>query len=377
MKISICDSLAAVPAAQWDTLAAADHNPFLRHAFLAGLERHGCVGERWGWRPRHLLAHEDGRLVGALPLYRKDNSYGELVFDWSWADAYQRAGLAYYPKLVSAIPYTPATGPRLLLAPDAPHDLAEHLLHAALEQTRQLGGSSLHVLFPDAAQTAFLQANGLLRRTGTQFHWFNRGYRDFDDFLDGFKAEKRKKLKRERRRVAEQGVTLELREGRDIDEVHWAAFHSFYRSTFDKRGGYATLSEEFFRSLGELMPEQVVLVLARHSGRYVAGALSFRGSDTLYGRHWGCEAEFNSLHFEACYYLGLEYCIRHGLQRFEPGAQGEHKVARGFEPVPTWSTHWLAHAGFSAAVAKYLAHEEAATETYMRELSDHLPYRKT
>lgn len=377
MKISICDSLAAVPAAQWDTLAAADHNPFLRHAFLAGLERHGCVGERWGWRPRHLLAHEDGRLVGALPLYRKDNSYGELVFDWSWADAYQRAGLAYYPKLVSAIPYTPATGPRLLLAPDAPHDLAEHLLHAALEQTRQLGGSSLHVLFPDAAQTAFLQANGLLRRTGTQFHWFNRGYRDFDDFLDGFKAEKRKKLKRERRRVAEQGVTLELREGRDIDEVHWAAFHSFYRSTFDKRGGYATLSEEFFRSLGELMPEQVVLVLARHSGRYVAGALSFRGSDTLYGRHWGCEAEFNSLHFEACYYLGLEYCIRHGLQRFEPGAQGEHKVARGFEPVPTWSAHWLAHTGFSAAVAKYLAHEEAATETYMRELSDHLPYRKT
>ncbi|MGE0081691.1 MAG: GNAT family N-acetyltransferase [Thiohalomonadaceae bacterium] len=377
MKIAVCHSLAAVPAAQWDALAVPARHPFLRHAFLHGLERHGCVGERWGWLPRHLLAWEGERLVGALPLYLKDNSYGELVFDWAWADAYQRAGLAYYPKLVSAVPYTPTTGPRLLLAADAPADTGERLLQEALEQTRAAGCSSLHVLFPDERQAAFLQTHGLLRRTGTQFHWFNRGYRDFDDFLDTFTAEKRKKLKRERRRVVEQGVTLEVREGRDIDEAHWAAFHRFYRSTFDKRGGYATLTEDFFRALGETMPEQVVLVLARHAGRYVAGALSFRSSDTLYGRHWGCEAEFNSLHFEACYYLGLEYCIRHGLQRFEPGAQGEHKVARGFEPVPTWSAHWLAHAGFSEAVARYLAHEEAATVEYMRELAEHLPYRKT
>lgn len=377
MKITMVGSLEAVPAAQWDALAGPDHNPFLRHAFLAGLERHGCVGERWGWLPRHLLAWQGDRLIGALPLYLKDNSYGELVFDWSWADAYQRAGLAYYPKLVSAVPYTPATGPRLLLAADAPEDLPRQLVEAALEQTRELGCSSLHVLFPTGEQTEFLRAHGLMRRTSTQFHWFNQGYRDFDDFLERFTAEKRKKLKRERRRVLEQGVTMEVREGRDIDEAHWAAFHRFYTGTFDKRGGYATLSEGFFRSLSETMPAGVVLVLASHAGRYVAGALSFRGSDTLYGRHWGCEAEFNSLHFEACYYVGLDYCIEHGLKRFEPGAQGEHKVGRGFEPVPTWSAHWLAHAGFSEAVAKYLAHEEVAIEEYMRELADHLPYRKT
>jgi predicted N-acyltransferase len=377
MKIAVCDSLAAVAADQWDALVGPDHNPFLRHAFLAGLERHGCVGERWGWLPRHLLAWQGERLMGALPLYLKDNSYGELVFDWSWADAYQRAGLAYYPKLVSAVPYTPATGPRLLLAPDAPADLARQLLEHALEQARSLGCSSLHVLFPDAEQTAFLHGHGMLRRAGTQFHWFNRGYRDFDDFLDGFTAEKRKKLKRERRRVREQGVSLELHEGRDIGDAEWAAFHRFYAGTFDKRGGYATLSDAFFRSLSETMPGQVVLVMARHEGRYVAGALSFRGSDALYGRHWGCEAEFNSLHFEACYYVGLDYCIEHGLSRFEPGAQGEHKVGRGFEPVPTWSTHWLAHGGFSEAVARYLAHEEAAIEEYMRELADHLPYKKS
>lgn len=377
MQITVCHSLAAISAAQWDRLVTPARHPFLRHAFLHGLEHHGCVGERWGWLPWHLLAWDGDHLIGALPLYLKDNSYGELVFDWAWADAYQRAGLAYYPKLVSAVPYTPATGPRLLLADDAPADTAEHLLNTALEQARSLGCSSLHVLFPDEHQTAFLQSQGLLRRTGTQFHWFNRGYRDFDDFLDGFTAERRKKLKRERRRVSEQGVELEIREGRDIGETHWTAFHRFYRSTFDKRGGYATLTRDFFCALSETMPEQVVLVLARHDGRYVAGALSFRSSDTLYGRHWGCEAEFNSLHFEACYYQGLEYCIRHGLQRFEPGAQGEHKVVRGFEPVPTWSAHWLAHAGFHDAVAKYLAHEEAATVEYMRALAEHLPFKKT
>ncbi|MCK9531879.1 MAG: GNAT family N-acetyltransferase [Gammaproteobacteria bacterium] len=377
MRISTVDSLAGVPAAQWDALQGPDHNPFLRHTFLAGLEHHGCVGERWGWLPRHLLAWDGDRLRGALPLYLKDNSYGELVFDWSWADAYQRAGLAYYPKLVSAVPYTPAGGPRLLLASDAPADLPGRLIEEALEQTRTLGCSSLHVLFPDETQCRTLQGAGLLRRTGTQFHWFNRGYRDFDDFLDRFTAEKRKKLRRERRRVVEQGVTLEVLEGRAIDERHWAAFHRFYAATFDKRGGYATLTEAFFQSLGRDMPDQVVLVLARHGGRYVAGALSFRSHDALYGRHWGCEAEFNSLHFEACYYAGLDYCIEHGLQRFEPGAQGEHKVARGFEPVPTWSAHWLAHRGFSEAVAKYLAHEQEATEEYMRELADHLPFKKT
>ena len=377
MQVKLIHHLDEISPAAWNALEGGIDNPFLRHEFLAGLERHDCVGEHWGWLPHHLALYDGTRLVGAVPMYLKYNSYGELVFDWAWADAYQRAGLRYYPKLVVAVPYSPVTGPRLLIANDIDREqVANTLIAQALELAREMNVSSLHWLFPHTPDMQRLEQQGLIRRTGTQFHWHNRDYRSFDDFLAAFSAQKRKKLKRERRRVAEQGITIEVLDGHSADAEQWQIFHHFYRSTFDKRGGYPTLSENFFRHLGQSMPESVVLVLAKLEGRYVAGALSLRSSDTLYGRHWGCDEDFHSLHFELCYYQGLDYCIAQGLQRFEPGAQGEHKVGRGFEPVPTWSAHWLANPTFAKAVADYLAHEQGAMQDYMQELGEHLPFKK-
>ncbi len=377
MQVKLIQHLDEISPSAWNALEGGIDNPFLRHEFLAGLEQHGCVGEHWGWLPHHLALYDDGQLIGAVPMYLKYNSYGELVFDWAWADAYQRAGLSYYPKLVVAVPYSPVTGPRLLIARGADREaVATTLINQALELAREMGVSSLHWLFPDRGDMEKLERQGMMRRTGTQFHWHNRGYQSFDDFLATFNAQKRKKLKRERRRVAEQGIAIEILDGHSATDRHWRTFHQFYRSTFDKRGGYPTLTEPFFHHLGQTMPKSVVLALASYQGRYVAGALSLRSSDTLYGRHWGCEEDFHSLHFELCYYQGLDYCIANGLERFEPGAQGEHKVGRGFEPVPTWSGHWLANPAFSRAVADYLAHEQGDMEDYMQELSGHLPFKK-
>jgi len=378
MQVKLLTTLDALDAEAWNALEGGIDNPFLRHEFLAGLERYDCVGEHWGWLPHHLALFEKGRLVGAVPMYLKYNSYGELVFDWSWAEAHQRAGLNYYPKLVVGVPYSPVSGARLLISEEADRErIADILIEQTLALARQMEVSSLHWLFPHSADTRRLERHGLMRRTGTQFHWHNRDYRDFDDFLAGLTSQKRKKLRRERRRVKEQGVEIEVLDGHRATTEHWQIFHQFYRSTFAKRGGYPTLSEAFFRHLGATMPESIVLVLARFEGRYVAGALSLRSTDTLYGRHWGCEEEFHSLHFELCYYQGLDYCIEHGLRQFEPGAQGEHKVGRGFAPVPTWSAHWLASPTFAHAVGDYLAHEQQAMEDYMQELNDHLPFRKS
>ncbi len=378
MHIRYVTQLDELTPETWNDLSGGIDNPFMRHEFLAGLERHGCVGRKWGWHPRHLLLEDDkGGLLGAMPLYLKDNSYGEFVFDWSWADAYQRAGISYYPKLVSTTPYSPVTGPRLLVTTGAEQDAVERRLgEAALELAAAEEVSSLHILFTDDAQTRLLESLQMMRRTGTQFHWFNRGYSDFDDFLATFVSSKRKKLKRERRRVIEQGIEIEVLDGFSATHQHWHYFSRFYLATFDKHWGYATLNEPFFRHLGASMPGNIVLVMAKYRGDYVAAALSLRSSDTLYGRHWGCLEEFHSLHFELCYYQGIEYCINHGLSRFEPGAQGEHKVGRGFEPVPTWSTHWLANPQFASAVGAYLEHEDEAIRGYMDELRQHLPYKQ-
>ncbi len=378
MQVKLIQHLEEISASAWNALEGGIDNPFLRHEFLAGLEQHGCVGEHWGWMPHHLALYDGEQLIGAVPMYLKYNSYGELVFDWAWADAYQRAGLRYYPKLVAAVPYSPITGPRLLIAQDTDREAAaDALIQQALELAREMNVSSLHWLFPHGEDMQRLERNGLMRRTGTQFHWQNRGYHNFDDFLATFSAQKRKKLKRERRRVTEQNITIELLHGHQVSAEQWQIFHHFYRSTFDKLGGYPTLTEPFFSHLGQSMPDSVVLALASHQGRYVAGALSLRSSDTLYGRHWGCEKDFHSLHFELCYYQGLDYCITQGLKHFEPGAQGEHKVGRGFEPVATWSAHWLANPAFSRAIADYLAQEQDAMEDYMQELSTHLPYKQS
>jgi predicted N-acyltransferase len=375
LRVVVADDLGRVSAADRNSLGATPY-PFLRHEFLRALETEGCLAEPYGWIPQHLLAYQGTRLVGAAPLYLKANSYGEFVFDWSWADAYRRAGRAYYPKLVSAAPYTPATGPKLLVAANAdPAGVRNALADSAIRLAEDLGASSLHWLFSPTAEADGLESAGLLRRTGCQFHWQNAGYADFEGFLATFSADKRKKLKRERRRVAEDGIRFRLLHGADASEGDWAFFHGLYADTFQRRGGIPTLSLGFFLRLAELAPAAVLLVIADHGRRPVAAAFSLVGTDALYGRHWGCREAYHSLHFEACYYQGLDYCIREGLARFEPGAQGEHKVSRGFLPTPTWSTHWIADPRFRAAIADFLAMETRAMSDYCAEMLSHSPYR--
>lgn len=369
-------SLQRIDAAQWNALAGG--YPFLRHEFLVALERSGSVGGRTAWHSSHLLVTDgDQRLLGALPLYIKHDSRGEFVFDWSWADAYERAGRPYYPKLVSAVPFTPATGPRLLLSAAADTEaVADRLLGGALELADQLGASSCHVLFPHDREQAWLTRRGFLTRKSCQFHWHNRGYQSFEDFLSRFSSAKRKKARRERRRIAEAAVTFEHLRGDEPGAADWDAIFEFYTRTFLRRGRPPYLNRDFFEEIARTMPENLVIVLARHRGRPIATAICFRSSDTLYGRYWGSLADFHSLHFEACYYQGIDYCIREGLATFEPGTQGEHKISRGFTPTATWSSHWLRDADFRDAVADFVSREAAYVDAYMLELNEHIPYRQ-
>jgi predicted N-acyltransferase len=313
-----------------------------------------------------------------MPAYIKDNSYGELVFDWAWADAYHRAGLPYYPKLVTAIPYTPATGPRLLVAPEKDYATCATLLtDAGIKHAEQLNMSSIHWLFTNNKDSAFLKNRGYAMRLGCQFHWRNRNYANFDDFLAHLTSSKRKKIKRERRYVTDQNVELEIRHGQDMTDELWEIYHNFYTSTFNKKSGMPTLQLDFFREIGETMPANVVIVFAKHACNYVASAFNMRDTATLYGRHWGCNQEFHSLHFEACYYQGLEYCIEHKLTVFEPGAQGEHKISRGFLPTETWSAHWIAQPEFSDAISQFVEREQVGMQHYIESLKDHTPYKGT
>lgn len=378
LSTSIHCAIDEIPASEWNRLVD-DDCPFLRHEFLAAMERHGCVGPELGWLPRHLAVRDEAaRLVGAAPLYLKYNSYGELVFDWSWADAYRRAGISYYPKLVVASPYTPANGPRLLTAPGPEQRQHRAALARAVQRfAEESGVSSLHWLFTTEEETDLLAQQGLLRRLGCQFHWHNDGYADFDDFLATFSAEKRKKIKRERRRVAEAGIRFEHRLGDEASDEEWATFHRLYCGTFDKRGGIPTLSLPFFRDIARTMGDRLLLVLALRGERLVAAAFGLVGHRTLFGRHWGCFEEHHSLHFEACYYQGLEFCIERGLERFEPGAQGEHKVSRGFLPSATWSAHWIADARFRTAIANYLELETQGMHDYLAEMQAHSPYKQS
>jgi predicted N-acyltransferase len=380
MQVSVLNSLDEMAASDWNTLAG-DANPFLRHEFLHGLEASGCVGANTGWQPRHLVLHGEnarrGRLLGAVPLYLKTHSYGEYVFDWAWANAYARAGLSYYPKLVASVPFTPATGPRLLALPGADTTaIKKRLIQGALELMARDAASSLHWLFLTEEDACQLEADNHLMRTGYQFHWTNAGYRDFGDFLSTFTAQKRKKIKRERRYVREAGVAMEALSGGAVTSAHWDVFYGFYHSTIRRHGAIPYLSRDFFHRLGEAMREQVVLIFARRGAEYVAGALNLRGADTLYGRYWGSRGDFHSLHFETCYYSAIEYCIERGLKRFEAGAQGEHKLARGFAPVVTRSAHLLAHPRFNRAVADYLERERIDVASTMNELNEHAPFKK-
>ncbi|OBS10887.1 GNAT family N-acetyltransferase [Acidihalobacter prosperus] len=375
LEVSIHQGLGEIAPEAWDALGGA-RDPFLSHAFLHALENTECL-QPYGWHPHHLLVHDDGRLVAATPLYAKTNSYGEFVFDWSWAGAYERNGLSYYPKLVAAVPYTPATGRRLLIAPDAPQPeaLVDLMIEQTIEFARRNGLSGAHWLFTQEDETERLQHHGLMRRLGCQYHWENRGYGSFDDFVGTFSSRKRKKVNRERRRVSEQGVTLHVLHGDEVDETLIATFHDFYLNTFERHMGVPTLTLDFFRKIAHSLGRRFVLVMARRGGEWIAGAVNFRGDDTLYGRYWGCRETIEDLHFEACYYQGIDYCIAEGLQRFEPGAQGEHKIARGFLPTRTWSAHWIADAGFRPHLEAFCRREETAMSRECESLMSLSPYR--
>jgi len=344
---------------------------------LHALEASGSVGAEAGWQPQHLVVPDaQGGLRGAVPLYLKSHSYGEYVFDWGWAEAYERAGGRYYPKLQSSIPFTPVTGPRLMVRPDADAaTIRSALIAGLLELARRYGVSSLHVTFPPHGEWEQLGAAGFLQRTGLQYHWENRGYGSFDDFLAALSSRKRKTIRKERRRVAESGLTLRALTGGDLAPRHWDAFYRFYLATSDRKWGRPYLNRDFFRRLGETMAEQVVLILAEDRGRPVAGALNLRGDEALYGRNWGALGDYRFLHFEACYYRAIDFAIAEGLARVEAGAQGEHKVQRGYLPVETYSAHWIADTGFREAVAGFLRRERLQVAHEIDALSGYGPFR--
>jgi predicted N-acyltransferase len=374
VRLSVIRALAEIPEAAWQSLCGTDE-PFQHHALLNALEVHDCL-EPQGWLPHHLLAWVGERLVGAMPLYLRDNSQGEFVFDWNWAEAYARAGGDYYPKLVTAVPFTPVTGARLLLAPDAPPETAESLVDAAIGLAEDNALSSWHCLFPHEAQLPLFSRADLVRREGCQYHWFNEGYSDFEQFLATLTSKRRKEIRRERREIPAAGVEVEIHEGNAITDALWQTFHRFYCDTFDRKWGSPRLTLDFFRTLSRTAGLHPVLFMARLDGGYVAGAFALRGPDTLYGRHWGCARFVRNLHFELCYYQTIDYAIRHGLSRVDAGAQGEHKIARGFNPVRTWSLHWIRDASFRRAVADFCRREERHIEAYVSQVNSTTAYRE-
>jgi len=375
MKLEVIKSLAEVGADEWNHLNGAG-DPFVSHEFLYGLELHDCLKPQ-GWYGTHLILRDnDNVLFAAMPLYVRTNSYGEFVFDWAWADAFERAGGRYYPKLVSAIPFTPASGNRILVA--NPGDLTvalPALTEAAIELVGAHSASSLHILFPNEEQAQQLKQKDLLIRAGCQYHWFNRDYDSFDQFLQALNSKRRKQIRRERRDASAPGITIDVLYGDAITASHWSIFHEFYCSTFYRKWGEPRLTESFFNYLSESMPDAPLLVLGKHEGEYVAGSFSMRGSDTLYGRHWGCSQHFKQLHFELCYYQTIEFCIEQKLHKFDAGAQGEHKVMRGFDPVKTWSAHWIDDPRLRDAIAEFLQRETQHIDGYVEEISGHTPYK--
>ncbi len=374
MEGTVCECIDDISATAWNALAGPDY-PFLRHEFLSAAERSGSVAPNRGWYPRHLAVWDGDELRGAMPLYEKDHSWGEFVFDWSWANAYEQAGLSYYPKLVSAVPFTPATSRRLLLADRSDTQTANGLIQAALQLAAQSGCSSLHVLFPCESEAARFDQLGLKIRKDCQFHWRNRDYRNFDDFLATFSSAKRKKAKRDRRFVAEAGIRFRRLTGHELDADAWQIVYRLISITFMRRGSLPYFDIDFFIDISKTLPDEILVVLAERDDVPIAAAVFFVGSQTLYGRYWGADGDYNALHFETCYYQGIDYCIEHGLSLFEPGTQGEHKVSRGFTPETTWSAHWLAQPQFFDAIGEYLEAEHRHVERYMESVDARSPYK--
>ncbi len=375
LSLTLHGAIGEIPAAEWDACAGAG-NPFVSHAFLSAVEDSGSAGPRTGWLPRHAALRDSaGGLLAVAPMYAKSHSYGEYVFDHGWAHALERAGGSYYPKLQVAVPFSPVPGPRLLIRPGArvsPAALGRALAQAGAE----LDVSSVHVTFCSEPEWEALGRAGWLQRLGMQFHWHNPGYRDFEDFLGALSSRKRKVLRRERRDANAAGLTFHALSGSELRERHWDAFYRFYTATVDRKWGSAYLTRDFFSLLGERLGARVVLMLAEHDGLPVAGALNLAGDEALYGRNWGCRGEWPFLHFELCYYRAIEWAIAHRLPRVEAGAQGRHKIQRGYLPSPTYSAHWIAHAGLRRAVAGFLEEERPQIRAEMAALAADSPFRQ-
>ncbi len=376
MEIKQITAISQIDRQAWNKLAGESY-PFMRHEFLSALEESGCVSEKTGWQPMHILAFENNALMACMPLYLKSHSRGEYVFDHQWVYAYEQNGVSYYPKWLTAIPFTPCQGLRIAFNEKADQHKACMAIFDFIKAISEQGNiSSWHCLFPVEGQLETFRHLGLAVREGVQFQWFNRDYKSFDDFLGVFSSSKRKMLKKERRKIAEQGIKMIQLLGKDVTEHQWQVFYEFYRVTYLKHGMPPYLNLEFFLQCAATMGHKLLVVFALKGNAYVGAALSFFGSNTLYGRYWGCLEEYDALHFEACYYQGLDYCIANGLQRFDSGAQGEHKIARGFEPVTTYSAHWFADERFGKAVEQFLAREKNAIRSYKDDASHYLPFKK-
>jgi len=370
------NSADAIPREVWDRLCPPGH-PFVNADFLSILERHGAAGREWGWVARHLVASDErGEVLGLLPLYVRFNSHGDFIHDWSWASAYQQLGRVYYPKLLSGLPHTPATGPRFLLAggSDGPM-IRRALIDGARALATECGASSWHVAFPHEEDRQALQGAGLLTSHNVQFHWLAGDCGDFDDYLATFAAEKRRKVRAERRRVRESGLAIEVRYGDEIEPSEWPILHALYASTFEKFNNHAVFSAACFADLAQALGRRMVLFIARDGQQPVALSLCLRSNEALYGRYWGCNGNYHSLHFELCFYQGIAYCMREGLQRFEPGAGGEHKIARGFTPTLVHSSHWIADPKMRQLIGRHLEQQGGAVSAYRDEAADHLPFR--
>jgi predicted N-acyltransferase len=376
MKSAVHKSIDELNAREWNALGA-DRNPFLRHEFFAALEHTGCIGVETGWDPCYFTLKDSKGLAAAAPAFRKTHSYGEFVFDFAWAQAYSRFGNRYYPKLTVAVPFTPATGPRLLVRADLDRPAVAQKLLAEIESyTSSHSLSSVHALFLDEpAHLACEQAGWLIRRD-CQFHWTNHAYQSFDAYLETFTADKRKKARRERRRVAEAGITFETRIGPELDERTLDRVYAFHRNTFLQHGHEPYVTRAFFSEAVRTMGDALMVKLAMRAGDPVAAAIFFWSQEALFGRYWGSSDNYNSLHFEACYHQGIEFCIERGIARFEPGTQGEHKVSRGFEPTLTWSAHYIADRRFRDAIEDYLSREGASVDAYAEEVQAHVPYKQ-
>ncbi|MAY43354.1 MAG: GNAT family N-acetyltransferase [Oceanospirillaceae bacterium] len=373
MELKFSHKISEISKTTWNSLCPTD-NPFIRYEFLSALESSNSVCKETGWQPFHLQLEDNGIIIAVLPLYFKQHSYGEYVFDWAWADAYQRHNLDYYPKLVSAIPYSPVTGPRLLTKQN-PLPLLAIIKEQLPNLCQKIGAHSFHLLFPTQTEVDALNHPKLMTRKGCQYQWFNQNYESFAHFLERFTSRKRKNVKKERKKIIDQNISHIQLTGENITHDLMNQFYDFYRMTYLKRGREAYLTKDFFFELQETMPESLLLVIALKDEQPVAAALSLKDSNTLYGRYWGCFDEYDSLHFETCYYQGIDYCIKHKLERFDSGAQGEHKIQRGFEPVPTWSSHYVKEVGFNQAIRNFVDEETTAITQQIEQFSQYLPFK--